>query len=507
LAALAALGAPTLRKLRVGVFADARLQPRWLVEAFAAAARDGVAELACYVKDGVAAPPRRRSLYERVDRWAFSAADPDAPADLADAAPCRAWHEGDEQAGKLDVAFVVGDVDEGSLEGRARLGVWRYAVDGRREVAAGEMLTPARLEVSLPADGTRRVACESWSRTYPLSVARNRAALLAKASMFVSRALREASLGGRAWLEACPAAPQPEEGGVGALDVARIGARIAARALAKALYVDQWSLAFAFGREPNAALEGFTRIAPPPDRDWADPFALERNGRWYVFFEELPYAAGKAHISMIELDAAGRWSAPVRVLERDYHLSYPFLLEHEGELYMIPETGQNRTVELYRCVDFPRRWRLERVLIDGVRCVDATLYRGTRRWWMFANVAPGESRVFDDELHVFHAPGLFAPWRPHAANPVKSDVRCARSAGALYTRDGALYRPAQICAPRYGAGLCLNRIVRLTAEEFVERPVERLLPPAGSGLLGLHTVNRAGALVVVDAFSRRRRLA
>lgn len=503
MAALAALRASTPRKLRVGVFADAQLQPRWLVAAFAAAARDGVADLVCYVKEEAAAPARRRSLYERFDRWAFSAADPDAPADLADAAPCRAWRD----AGELDVAFAVGEVDERSLEGRARLGTWRYAVDGRREVAAGEMLTPVRLEVSLPGHGPRRVAYASWSRTYPLSMARNRAGLLAKASALAARALREASLGGRAWLESCPPAPQHEQGAVGALGVARIGARIAARAVTKALYVDQWSLAFAFGREPNAALEGFTRILPPPDRDWADPFALERDGRWYVFFEELPYAAGKAHISMIELDAAGRWSAPVRVLERDYHLSYPFLLEHEGELYMIPETGQNRTVELYRCVDFPRRWRLERVLIDGVRCVDATLHRGTRRWWMFANVAPGESRVFDDELHIFHAPGLFAEWQPHAANPVKSDVRCARPAGAVYARDGALYRPSQICAPRYGAGLCLNRIVRLTAEEFSERPVERLLPPAGSGLLGMHTVNRAGALVVVDAFSRRRRFA
>jgi hypothetical protein len=35
--------------------------------------------------------------------------------------------------------------------------------------------------------------------------------------------------------------------------------------------------------------------------------------------------------------------------------------------------------------------------------------------------------------------------------------------------------------------------------------VERILPPADSGLLGIHTLNRAGDLTVVDAFARRRR--
>jgi hypothetical protein len=195
------------------------------------------------------------------------------------------------------------------------------------------------------------------------------------------------------------------------------------------------------------------------------------------------------------------------VLERDYHLSYPFLLEHEGALYMIPETAQNRTVELYRCVEFPLRWKLEKVLLDGVRLVDATVQRGADRWWLFANGAPGSSRVFDDELHIFHSEKVLGEWRPHARNPVKSDARCTRPAGRLYWRAGALYRPAQICAPRYGAGLSINRVLRLTPQDYAERQVERVLPDRGRGLLGLHTVNRAGELVVVDAFTRRRRFA
>jgi hypothetical protein len=124
---------------------------------------------------------------------------------------------------------------------------------------------------------------------------------------------------------------------------------------------------------------------------------------------------------------------------------------------------------------------------------------------MFANAAAEQAQMFDDELHLFHADDLMGDWQPHRRNPVKSDARCARPAGQLVWRNGALLRPAQICVPRYGAGLSINRVLRLTPHDYAERQVERVLPARASGVLGLHTVNRAGDLTVIDAFARRRR--
>jgi hypothetical protein len=49
-------------------------------------------------------------------------------------------------------------------------------------------------------------------------------------------------------------------------------------------------------------------------------------------------------------------------------------------------------------------------------------------------------------------------------------------------------------------------VVRLTPQDYAERQVERILPAARHGLLGLHTLNRTGDLTVVDAFTRRRRI-
>jgi len=512
------------RRLRVGLYADSALQPRWVLEAFGRLFGTDYAALAAVAVEQAPQPaePLLLAAYRGLDKWRFGS-DLSEPKDLSLLGLPIGQGAAHLERRELDVVFALGAVNDTALDGIARCGVWRWVVDGKSEVFCGAPLSASGLSVRLAAGAAPRLAYQSWSRTYPLSVARNRRELLEKTAEFPARALRELHQSGREWLEQCQILEDRGQTPISAGSVARLGKRIVQRGIQKALGIDQWSLAFRFSsmrgpaRSVPADLKGFTRLEPPKDRDWADPFVLEKGGRWYVFFEEKPYATGKAHISVIEVDAHGRHSTPQRVLERDYHLSYPFLLEHGGSLYMVPETAQNRSVEAYRCVEFPLRWRLERKLLDGVRCVDASLARSGDRWWMFANAAAGEGRVCDDELHVFHAADPLGRsgggWRPHRRNPVKSDVRSARPAGAPFWRDGALHRPAQICAPLYGAGLSINRIQRLTPDDYAERETQRFLPAAphagllGWGaLLGIHTINRAGDLTVVDAFTRVRRI-
>ena len=516
MAALALAPSPLHKKLRVGIFADGPLQPRWMVEALAKLAAADFAEVRlAYVGSLVpAAPGATWRLYSRLDRRFFGA----DPTDLVSLAEEFSFATGEP----LDVAFALGEADDNALDGKARYGTWRFCfgADGAQpetfaglaEVAGGEPLTASGVKVRLAADRPARLAYQSWSRTYPFSVARHRGHLLNKTAEFAVRALRQLHHSGGDWLARCREVPRharPVTPGIGAL--ARIVGRLAARSVERALHIEQWFLAYKLGGgRVTADLAGYTRLMPPKDRDWADPFVVEKGGRYYVFFEELPYAAGKAHISMIEIDThgknAGRASPPVKVLEAEHHLSYPFVFEHDGSLYMLPESARAGSVELYRCVDFPLVWKRERVLMAGVRLVDATLHKAADRWWMFANSTAGASRMFDDELHLFHAERLTGDWQPHPKNPVKSDARSSRPAGRLFSRDGVLYRPAQVCVPRYGAGLAIQRVLKLTPQDYAERQVERLLADPAAGLFGLHTMNRAGDLTVVDAFARRRRI-
>ena len=190
------------------------------------------------------------------------------------------------------------------------------------------------------------------------------------------------------------------------------------------------------------------------------------------------------------------------MLDRPYHLSYPFVFSWRGSEFLLPETADVGRVELYRAVRFPFEWTLESMPMEGVPLADCTLAEIDGRWWMFANSAvPGGS--FWDELYLFHSTSPLGPWTPHRRNPVVSDVRAARPAGGLFRRGDAWYRPSQDSSGGYGSAINLQRIVRLDEHEYEERAVTQLTPDWRPGLLGTHTVNALGGLSVIDA---RRRL-
>lgn len=528
----AAAAAP---KLRLGLFVDGPRQPAWIVETFARLARlDFIDIVVIASDDSTAAPlPWLWRAYAWLDQLAFR---PPTGAAERQPIPAKVPHKrllkvrqcdvrwvGEVAAMKLDVAFAFGRFDDYALKGIARYGSWRFffgderqTLDhwaGFRETAKGTPVVSSGVSVRYGPHASERLAYQSWSRTYPLSMARNRENLLRKTAEFAGRTLRELHRGGSAWLEGCPvaerqkqapAAPRPAEM---AQYMSRLGGRLVRRAAQKLTQIEQWCLGYRFGAGVRwqSELPQFTRLLPPPDRFWADPFACSRDGRHFIFLEELPFARGKAHISVMEVDREGRHSRPRCVLRRDYHLSYPFLIEEEGELYMVPETGENRTVEIYRCVEFPWQWRLEKVLLRDAWCVDATFHRHEGRWWMFVNIGVEGAEIYD-ELHLYHADRLLGEWAAHPANPIKSDVRGARPAGRLYREGGALYRPAQICTPLYGSGIVVHRVLEMNTERYREEEVERVVPGRDSGLLGIHTFNRDGELAVMDGFLRRPRL-
>jgi hypothetical protein len=265
------------------------------------------------------------------------------------------------------------------------------------------------------------------------------------------------------------------------------------------LFKDQWLLAVR-ARGAGAAAKGWTGvrlIIPPPDRFYADPFIIRKGDRTYIFFEDYRFKSAKGLISYIEIGMHGQCTEPEVVLERDYHLSYPFLFEWQGHTYLLPETSANRTVELYRAVDFPRRWERVQVLMENINALDATLTHHNGTFWLFT-IIPAESKLFD-ELYVFSADSPLGPWRPHPDNPVVSDVRRARPAGRLFSISGRLFRPAQDCSIRYGHAIVLHRIEALSETAYHEVAVRKIDPQWFAGNLATHTLNCNDDFEVLDA--------
>lgn len=260
-----------------------------------------------------------------------------------------------------------------------------------------------------------------------------------------------------------------------------------------------WHLAYSFSDThlPHVAFDSLRYLAPAKGTFWADPCPLVHEGRHYILFEELSYDSNLGRLLAIEVFEDRSAGRPQVVLERDYHLSYPHIFECDGNLYLVPETRKARRIELLRCVQFPSQWELCKVVLDNVHAVDATFWRQNGMWWMFATFAPDEQGLAD-ELHLYYADTLLGEWTPHPANPLCVDIRCARSAGPIFAKDGKIYRPSQDCAERYGHALWINQIEQLDRMTYRERPVCRISPEWHAGVSRVHTVAQAGRLTVLD---------
>ncbi|GAC1331544.1 MAG: hypothetical protein NVSMB26_10050 [Beijerinckiaceae bacterium] len=279
--------------------------------------------------------------------------------------------------------------------------------------------------------------------------------------------------------------------------------KITSRLTRLATRPDHWSIAFRALNDDAVMKTGtwpgraWTRLADDGRRFYADPFPLVENGRTYVFCEEFPYATHKGIISVFEIGSGGAPSQPRPVLERPYHLSYPFVFRRGPATFMIPETGAAGRIELYRADPFPDRWAFERVLVDNVVASDATLVTWEGREWLFASIA-GDGASTWDALGLFHAADLFGTWEAHPLNPVLIDAGAARPAGAMVVRDGRLRRVAQDCRARYGGGLVLADVQRLDLDNYAQSVRAVLAPPPGMRAQGTHTLNTAGGIEAID---------
>ncbi|MFN2438282.1 MAG: hypothetical protein ABR503_03715 [Chitinophagaceae bacterium] len=247
-------------------------------------------------------------------------------------------------------------------------------------------------------------------------------------------------------------------------------------------------------------LKNFISLSLPANTFWADPFVVKEDDKSSIFFEEFKIKTGKAHISLIEIDSAGNLSNPQTILEKGYHLSYPFVFKHNGQYYMLPETSANKTVELYRATAFPTKWELVQTLINNIILIDPTLFLKNETWWLFGTTQTHPFTSTNDQLMLYYSKDLFSnDWKSHPQNPVASHLSNCRPAGKIFEKNGKYYRPAQNNASKqYGYAIVINEIIMLNDQTYKEERVLEINPSKENGLLAVHTLNFSDDITVID---------
>ncbi|WP_025035328.1 glucosamine inositolphosphorylceramide transferase family protein [Bradyrhizobium sp. DOA9] len=299
-----------------------------------------------------------------------------------------------------------------------------------------------------------------------------------------------------------PAASVPRRGPVGY--VARgLAVSIAKEIYRLCCYAPHWHIGWRFNEGPGVwqtgdlSGPGWNVLRDPGNHFYADPVPVSWQGRTFAFFEDLDHRVGKGIISAIEFGDAGPVGEVMPVLEEPCHLSYPFLIEDDGELYMIPESSTRGDVVLYKCVRFPDKWERYATLLSGLELADVTITRHNGLYYLFGAWRDGTGG-FSDSLAIYYADRILGPWSPHASNPVLIDRASTRPAGNFVTLNDKLWRPVQDCSDGYGAALALAEVVELSPTAFKQIVRHALKPgPAWPGRK-LHTLNRCGRLELID---------
>ena len=105
----------------------------------------------------------------------------------------------------------------------------------------------------------------------------------------------------------------------------------------------RWSVGYVRSGWQAADFTHRIEIISPPGHDLADPFVISRDGRDYCFAEKYDYPTRLGRIVAYELTAQGATRLGTALAE-PFHLSFPFLFEFEGGLFMCPETHQARDI-------------------------------------------------------------------------------------------------------------------------------------------------------------------
>ena len=243
---------------------------------------------------------------------------------------------------------------------------------------------------------------------------------------------------------------------------------------------------------------GFRWIPCPPGHFYADPFLLQHQGQLWLYFEDYLYGAKRARISCAPVQPDLSIGASSVCLDLPYHLSYPLVFYHDGEVFMMPESVDNQSVELWRATNFPFSWKLEKTLFHGSLADTTPIFHGGR-WYFFTTLCePPGNAVFGA---LFSADSLTGDWLHHPDSPISTDVRRARSAGVIQKVDNRLLRPVQDCSENYGRRIHVEEILKLTPDVYVGRPLHSIEPDWDKSLKGVHTYAFCTGIEVLDAVS------
>jgi len=167
---------------------------------------------------------------------------------------------------------------------------------------------------------------------------------------------------------------------------------------------------------------------------------------------------------------------------------------------MIPETGQDKSLVLYRAKEFPYKWEKMATLITEIESSDTIVWEEDKSIYVLASVLLGNARSAKNILYILDDNKYQLRFIKELETTGTHGIR---NAGLLFCENGVCYRPGQNCDDgEYGKGLIMWK-VNDTTEKYQEDIFREVNPKdikidTDCDYCGIHTYNLSSRYEVVD---------
>jgi hypothetical protein len=239
-------------------------------------------------------------------------------------------------------------------------------------------------------------------------------------------------------------------------------------------------------------LTGSKELEIPPDVNFiADPFFLSDGT---IICEMTKKRSNTGQIAVIK---EGRIAA-VRSgnLFSRKHASFPFPFESDGSHYLLPEMAFVGDQAIFRIEPNYDITFVQTLLgLEGERLIDPVLLFEENIWWLFAGRHGSES----DLLFLWTSNSITDEFKEHRSSPIVTRSEFARNGGAVCKYNGNHYRIAQNGTGKYGDGISVMLITRLSHLIYEEELVARI---KFANRFGPHTLNFESKRLVFDHYDQ-----
>jgi hypothetical protein len=239
---------------------------------------------------------------------------------------------------------------------------------------------------------------------------------------------------------------------------------------------------------------------PPKNEFWADPFYFCYNNKDYCFFERYIYSTKKGELACAEIKHQKLINIKT-ILKKKYHLSFPNIFKYKKKIFLIPETYENKRLEIYICKKFPNQWNLYTTAFEGEFTCDPLILLRNKKLWLFINKTKKNLLNLNKDLYIYQIDSLkLKSIIPHKKNPVISNLNGGRNAAQSFFNNRFYTRISQNCKNLYGESINISKIKELSLDKYQEERLSSIFPDNfhDKNIIGIHSLSKFKNKYLVD---------